>query len=77
MESPSLERTEMFITKFFFIFCRGTVYLFFLILFYLTLQYVLVLPYIKGMVWGGRRVQDEEHMYTCGRFILIYNKILK
>jgi len=23
---------------------------------------------------GGRRVQDGEHMYTCGRFILIYNK---
>ena len=23
----------------------------------------------RGMVWGGRRVQDGEHMYTCGRFI--------
>ena len=23
---------------------------------------------------GGRRVQDGEHMYTCGRFILIYGK---
>ena len=23
---------------------------------------------------GGRRVQDREHMYTCGRFILIYGK---
>ena len=23
---------------------------------------------------GGRRVQDEEHMYTCGRFILIFGK---
>ena len=23
---------------------------------------------------GGRRVWDEEHMYTCGRFILIYGK---
>ena len=22
----------------------------------------------------GRRVQDGEHMYTCGRFILIYSK---
>ena len=22
----------------------------------------------------GRRVQDGEHMYTCGRFILIYRK---
>ena len=23
---------------------------------------------------GGRRVQDEEHMYTCGRLILIFGK---
>jgi len=23
---------------------------------------------------GGRRIQDGEHMYTCGRFILIYAK---
>ena len=23
---------------------------------------------------GGMRVQDGEHMYTCGRFILIYAK---
>ena len=23
---------------------------------------------------GGRRVQDWEHMYTCGRFILIFVK---
>ena len=23
---------------------------------------------------AGRRVQDGEHMYTCGRFILIYGK---
>ena len=23
---------------------------------------------------GGRRVQDGEHMYTCGGFILIYGK---
>ena len=28
----------------------------------------------RGMVWGGRRVQDGEHMYTCDRFILIYGK---
>ena len=28
----------------------------------------------RGMVWGGRRVQDGEHMYTYGRFILIYGK---
>ena len=27
--------------------------------------------YGKG---GRRRVQDGEHMYTCGRFILIYGK---
>ena len=25
-------------------------------------------------VWGGRRVQDGEHMYTCGRFISIFGK---
>ena len=23
---------------------------------------------------GGRRVQDGEHMYTCGRFISIFDK---
>ena len=23
---------------------------------------------------GGRRVQDREHMYTCGGFILIFGK---
>ena len=23
---------------------------------------------------GGRRVQNGEHMYTCGGFILIYSK---
>ena len=23
---------------------------------------------------GGRRVQDGEHMYTCGGFILIFSK---
>ena len=23
---------------------------------------------------GGRRVQDEEHMYTCDGFMLIYGK---
>jgi len=28
----------------------------------------------RGVVWGGRRVQDGEHMYTCGGFILIYGK---
>ena len=25
-------------------------------------------------VGGGRRVQDGEHMYTCGGFILIFGK---
>ena len=41
--------------------------------------------HIKGLVhwddpegWygegGGRRVQDGEHMYTCGGFILIFGK---
>ena len=28
----------------------------------------------RGMVWGGRRVQDGERMYTCGGFILIFGK---
>ena len=32
-----------------------------------------------GMEWGGRTeegdVQDGEHMYTCGGFILMYGKI--
>ena len=23
---------------------------------------------------GGRSVQDGEHVYTCGRFMLIYSK---
>ena len=23
---------------------------------------------------GGKRVQDGEHMYTCGRFIVIFGK---
>ena len=23
---------------------------------------------------GGRRVQDAEHMYTCGRFISMFGK---
>ena len=23
---------------------------------------------------GGRRVQDGEHVYTCGRFMLMYGK---
>ena len=31
----------------------------------------------RGMVWGGRRVQDGEHMYTCGGFISIFGKTNK
>ena len=23
---------------------------------------------------GGREVQDEEHVYTCGGFVLMYGK---
>ena len=29
---------------------------------------------LREMVWGGRRVQDGEHVYTCGGFMLIYGK---
>ena len=32
------------------------------------------LHFSRGMEWGGRRVQDGEHMYTCGGFILIFGK---
>ena len=28
----------------------------------------------RGMVQGGRRVQDEEHVYTCGGFMLMDGK---
>ena len=31
----------------------------------------------KGMVWGGRwkgGVQDEEHVYAYGGFMLMYGK---
>ena len=29
----------------------------------------------RGRVWGGgKRVQDGEHRYTCGGFILIFGK---
>ena len=28
----------------------------------------------RGMVWGGRRFQDGDHMYTGGGFILIFGK---
>ena len=29
---------------------------------------------LKNGEGGGRRVQDGEHMYTCGGFILIFGK---
>ena len=29
----------------------------------------------RRMVWGGSRVQDGEHMYTCGRFISMFGKM--
>ena len=28
----------------------------------------------RGMGRGGRRVQDGEHVYTCGGFMLMYAK---
>ena len=28
----------------------------------------------RGMVWGGRGVQDGENVYTCGGFMLMYGK---
>ena len=28
----------------------------------------------RGMVLGGRRVQDGEHTYTCDGFILMFGK---
>ena len=28
----------------------------------------------RGRKWGGRRVQDGEHRYTCGGFISIFGK---
>ena len=28
----------------------------------------------RGMVRGGRKVQDGEHVYTCGGFMMIYGK---
>ena len=28
----------------------------------------------RGRVWGGRRVQDGEHRYTCGGVISIFGK---
>ena len=34
---------------------------------------------LRGMVreGGGRRVQDGEHVYACGGFMLIYGKTNK
>ena len=31
-------------------------------------------PRGRGGEGGGRRVQDGEHVYTCGGFMLIYGK---
>ena len=31
-------------------------------------------PVVWVGVVGGREVQDGEHLYTCGRFILIFGK---
>ena len=31
----------------------------------------------RGMVWGGKwegGIQDGEHVYTCGGFMLMYGK---
>ena len=28
----------------------------------------------RGMVWGGRGIQDGENVYTCGGFMLMYGK---
>ena len=42
-----------------------------LILYPATLLYSLINSSGEG---GGREGQDGEHMYTCGRFILIYGK---
>ena len=41
-----------------------------------------IIPILKSLLFedkwcgegGGRRVQDGEHMYTCGGFILIFGK---
>jgi len=33
-----------------------------------------VCGWVCGVEGGGRRVQDGEHMYTCGGFILIFGK---
>ena len=34
------------------------------------------IPFLKVFFYegGGRRVQGGEHMYTCGRFSLIFGK---
>ena len=35
---------------------------------------VCTLRWHRGMVRGGRGVQDWEHVYTCGRYMLMYGK---
>ena len=39
--------------------------------FFLILFFNFTIWYGEG---GGRRVQDGEHVYTCGGFMLIYGK---
>ena len=75
--SKSTKRQIPYFLKFYFIF-------FPLILFYFIFKlYKIVLVLPKLVHWddpegwygegGGRRVQDGEHMYTCGRLILIFS----
>ena len=53
------------------------------ILWMIAHQAPLSMAFVKQEYWsvegwngkgGGRRVQDGEHMYTCGGFILIFGK---
>ena len=45
------------------------------ILFFFSFNLILFLN-LKQMVWGGRRVQDGERMYTCGGFVLMFGKTI-
>ena len=44
----------------------------------INVKWINIFKYLRTEGWygegGGRRVQDGEHMYTCGGFILIYGK---
>ena len=63
-------------TLFFFFFF----YFIFLIYFILFFNFTILYWFCRIATWihhgegGGRRVQDGEHVYTCGRFMLIYGK---